>query len=188
VAAKLGVHTLISTCAAGTLQPTVQVPSLYIIKDHINLLPQNPLVGPDPTGNRFPDMFNTYDQDLRNEVYHLATKILNLPASGLPVMTGTYAAILGPNLETPAEYRYLRVIGADLVGMSTVPEVIAAVHQRLRVLALAVATDACDPGRLKRTELSEILHAASIAAPGLRSLLKRVIQRRDPKDGLPMGG
>ena len=128
----------------------------------------DPLLGPNlaPLGPRFPDMWQAYDADLLAQA-HTAAATLGLSAR---VRAGVYAAVPGPMLETAAEYRYLRLIGADAVGMSTVPEVIAARHLGLRVLAASVITDLCDPARLGPVSLSEILAAAAEAEPRLTAL------------------
>ena len=169
----LGIARLVVSNAAGGLNPDFALADLMLIDDHINLQPTNPLVGPnlDELGPRFPDMFAPYDADLlaRAEAAALA---LGQVAT---IRRGVYASLPGPMLETPAEYRYLRLIGADAVGMSTVPEVIAARQMGLPVLAISVITDLCSPGHLKSVVLADIFAAAALAEPRLTALIKAVV-------------
>ena len=169
----LGIGQLFVSNAAGGLNPEFQISDLMLLDDHINLLPTNPLIGPNNAqlGPRFPDLFAAYDPAL------LARAEAAAQALGQAGTTrrGVYAAVPGPMLETPAEYRYLRTIGADAVGMSTVPEVIAARHLGLPVLAVSVITDLCYPGHLKPVQLPDILAAAAAAEPRLTALLKAVL-------------
>jgi purine-nucleoside phosphorylase len=138
-----------------------------VIEDHINLLPGNPLVGPndDALGPRFPDMCRPYDERLIERALATARR------EGFPAHRGVYVAVLGPNLETRAEYRYLRTIGADVVGMSTVPEVIVAVHAGMRVLGLSIVTDMCLPDALEPANIERILAVAATAEPKLRAIV-----------------
>jgi len=168
----LGVETLLISNAAGGMNPHHQRGDLMLVTDHINLQGGNPLVGPnvDAWGPRFPDMSEPYDVDLR----HLAeAKALEL---GIKLHQGVYVAVLGPNLETKAEYRFLRAIGADVVGMSTVPEVIVARHMNLRVLAFSVITDECFPDALQPVTLDEVLAAAAEAEPNLTAIMAAVVE------------
>lgn len=169
----LGIKQLFVSNAAGGLNPDFEMADLMLIDDHINLQPTNPLVGPnlDELGPRFPDMFAPYDAAL------LARAEAAAQALGQAATTrrGVYASLPGPMLETPAEYRYLRTIGADAVGMSTVPEVIAARHMGLPVLAVSVITDLASPGRLKPVVLADIFAAAARAEPRLTALMKAVV-------------
>ena len=169
----LGIARLVVSNAAGGLNPDFALADLMLIDDHINLQPTNPLVGPnlDELGPRFPDMFAPYDADL------LARAEAAAAALGQVATTrrGVYASLPGPMLETPAEYRYLRLIGADAVGMSTVPEVIAARQMGLPVLAISVITDLCSPGHLKPVVLADIFAAAALAEPRLTALIKAVV-------------
>ncbi|HEX8656033.1 MAG TPA: purine-nucleoside phosphorylase [Hymenobacter sp.] len=169
----LGISRLLVSNAAGGLNPDFRIADLMLIDDHINLQPTNPLVGPnlDDLGPRFPDMFAPYDANL------LARAEAAAQALGQAGTTrrGVYASVPGPMLETPAEYRYLRTIGADAVGMSTVPEVIAARHLNLPVLAVSVITDLCAPGHLKPVVLADIFAAAGAAEPRLTALVKAVV-------------
>jgi purine-nucleoside phosphorylase len=169
----LGIKRLLISNAAGGLNPAFQRGDLMLLTDHLNLLPTNPLIGANipELGERFPDMFGSYSADLLAIARTTSAKL------GLTtrLQEGVYAAVPGPMLETPAEYRYLRLIGADAVGMSTVPEVIAAKHMRLPTLAVSVITDLCDPTRLRPVELPEILAAAAEAEPRLTALLKELV-------------
>ena len=146
---------------------------LVLITDHINMLGDNPLVGPndDSLGPRFPDMSAPYDPDLRQLAVEVArdSKIL--------VREGVYVAVTGPNLETGAEYRFLRTMGADVVGMSTVPEVIVAVHGGMKVLGISIITDACLPDALKPADIKDIIATATEAEPNLARLVIGVLER-----------
>jgi purine-nucleoside phosphorylase len=146
---------------------------VMVMTDHINLLGGNPLVGPndDEIGPRFPDMGRPYDHGLIDLSRRVALDLR------IPVQFGVYVAVLGPNLETPAEYRFLRTIGADVVGMSTIPEVIAAIHCGLRVGGFSVVTDMCLPDALEPVDVDEILAVAAEAEPRLTALLRGVVER-----------
>jgi purine-nucleoside phosphorylase len=169
----LGITRLLVSNAAGGLNPDFKIADLMLIDDHINLQPSNPLIGPNlgALGPRFPDMFAPYDADLLARA-EAATQDLGQAGT---TRRGVYASVPGPMLETPAEYRYLRTIGADAVGMSTVPEVIAARHLNLPVLAISVITDLCAPGHLKPVVLADIFAAAAVAEPRLTALIKAVV-------------
>ena len=169
----LGITQLIVSNAAGGLNPDYGLSDLMLIDDHINLQPSNPLVGKnlDELGPRFPDMYAAYDRTLLARAEAAAQQ---LGISG-QTRRGVYVSVPGPMLETPAEYRYLRLIGADAVGMSTVPEVIAARHLDLPVLAVSVITDLCAPDKLKPVIIQEILAAAAAAEPRLSALIKAVL-------------
>ena len=171
----MGISQLVVSNAAGSLNPDFNMADLMLIDDHINLQPDNPLIGLnlDELGVRFPDMFAPYDAAL------LARAEAAAQALGQAATTrrGVYASLPGPMLETPAEYRYLRIIGADAVGMSTVPEVIAARQMNLPVLAISVITDLCVPGHLKPVVLADIFAAAAQAEPRLTALIKAVVAR-----------
>ena len=164
----LGIRTLIVSNACGGLNPDFSAGELMLIKDHINLIPDNPLRGPnDPKlGPRFPDLFNCYDSKLLLMAERVARELKCI------VRKGVYAAVPGPNLETNAEYRYLRIIGADAVGMSTVPEVLMARYLKLRVLGISVITDMGVADSVGPASLMKILKAAAKAEP----ILTRVIQ------------
>lgn len=169
----LGIKNLFISNAAGGLNADYNVSDLMIIKDHINLLPANPLRGSnvDELGIRFPDMSEAYDRELNNLALAVASEL------NIRVHEGVYAAVPGPNLETPAEYKYLSIIGADAVGMSTVPENIVARQMDLSCFAVSVITDMCVPGNIKKTTIEEVLVAASKAEPGMTSLIKTMIAR-----------
>ncbi|MEZ6194490.1 MAG: purine-nucleoside phosphorylase [Planctomycetota bacterium] len=171
----LGAGTLIVSNAAGGLDPRFDVGDICVLDDHINLLGANPLVGPndDALGPRFPDMSAPYDAELSALAERVALD------AGLPLRRAVYAAVTGPCLETRAEYRFLRTIGADLVGMSTVPEVIVARHESMRVLALSMVTDACLPDALAPTSLEEILAVAARAEPKMNEIVQGVLAGMD---------
>ena len=169
----LGCHTLIASNACGGMNPQYSRGDIMLIEDHINLMGDNPLIGPndDRLGDRFPDMCFAYDRDLLSLAKKTAIDMK------LPVQQGVYVAVTGPNLETRAEYRFLRTIGADVVGMSTVPEVIVGVHGKMKCLGLSVITDLCLPDSLQPVSLPEIIHTANETEPKLRRLVKEVIAR-----------
>jgi len=169
----LGCQVLIVSNACGGMHPLWPAGDLVLLTDHINLLGDNPLVGrnDDATGPRFPDMSEAYDPELRRLAREAAL------ALGIPLHEGVYAAVPGPNLETPAEYRMLRAVGADVVGMSTVPEVIVAVHAGMRVLGVSLITDRCLPDALEPVSLEQILAVAAKAEPNLTRLIQRVVER-----------
>jgi purine-nucleoside phosphorylase len=173
VLARLGARTLVVSNACGGMHPLWSPGDLMLIADHINLLGTNPLVGPndDRLGPRFPDMSEPYDAELRAQARAVAL------ALGIPLREGVYVAVTGPNLETRAEYRMLRALGADVVGMSTVPEVITAAHMGLRVLGLSIITDQCLPDALAPASLEQILAVAREAEPRLTALVRGVIER-----------
>lgn len=169
----LGAETLIVSNACGGMNPFWAPGDLVLLADHINLLFDNPLVGAneDALGPRFPDMSEPYDAGLRALAHEVALK------RGIAVRSGIYAAITGPNLETRAEYRMLRQAGADVVGMSTVPEVIVARHGGMRVLGISIITDACLPDALAPTDIASILAIARVAEPKLTALVEGVVER-----------
>ncbi len=168
----LGVETLLISNAAGGMNPNFRKGDLMLFTDHINLQGANPLVGPnvDEWGPRFPDMSEPYDVELREQAERQALDL------GIKLQQGVYVAVEGPNLETKAEYRFLRTIGADVVGMSTVPETIVARHMGLRVLAVSVITDECFPDALQPVSLAEVLAAAGEAEPKLTKLMISMVQ------------
>jgi purine-nucleoside phosphorylase len=169
----LGADTLIVSNACGGMREEWAPGDLMVIADHINLLGDNPLVGPndDRLGPRFPDMSAPYDSALRTLAREVAAE------QGTVLREGVYVAVTGPNLETRAEYRMLRGIGADVVGMSTVPEVIVAVHGGMRVLGLSIMTDQCLPDALRPVTLGEIVEMAGRAEPHLTALVRGVLER-----------
>lgn len=168
----LGIKTLIVSNACGGINPLYTPGTIMAITDHINLLGYNPLIGQnDPRiGIRFPDMSEPYSKELLATVVAVALK------NGIPLERGVYAAMTGPSLETRAEYRMLKILGADVIGMSTVPEVIAAVHAGLRVLGLSVITDACLPDALEPADIRKIIAIADKAEPTLVKLIKKVLE------------
>lgn len=170
----LGCKTLIVMNAVGSMNALIPPGSLVLIQDHINLMGDNPLIGPndEELGPRFPDMSEPYTREL----IALAEKVaLEDRISG--VHRGVMVAVTGPNLETAAEYRMFQRIGADIVTMSTVPEVIVAVHGSMRVLGISTVTDACLPDALHAASLEQILKVADEAQPRLSALVKGVVQR-----------
>ena len=169
----LGVETLIVSNACGGMNPLWTPGDLMLMADHINLLGENPLTGPndDALGPRFPDMSQPYDLALQ----HLAREVaLELK---IPLRSGVYVAVPGPNLETRAEYRMLRMMGADVVGMSTVPEVIVARHGGMRVMGVSIITDACLPDALEEADIATIIATANRAEPNLTRLVEGVVAR-----------
>jgi purine-nucleoside phosphorylase len=169
----LGATTLIVANAGGGMNPLWAPGDLVLIADHINLMGDNPLIGPndDRLGPRFPDMSAPYDEGLRVLARSVALD------RKIPIREGVYVAVTGPSLETRAEYRFLRAIGADVVGMSTVPEVIVAVHAGMRVLGLSILTDQCLPDALAPAHLEEIIAVANRAEPKLTRLVRGVLER-----------
>jgi purine-nucleoside phosphorylase len=169
----LGATTLVVSNACGGMHPLWAPGELMLIADHINLLGDNPLIGAndDALGPRFPDMSAAFDPDLRAEARAVARELK------LTLREGVYVAVPGPNLETPAEYRFLRAIGADVVGMSTVPEVIVAVHAGMRVLGLSIITDQCLPDALEPANIEAIIQTAARAEPDLTRLVVGVLGR-----------
>ena len=169
----LGIETLLISNACGGMNPLYRRGDLMLMDDHINLLGTNPLIGvnDEELGPRFPDMSEPYSQKLIGlaETVALEEKI-NL-------QKGVYVAVSGPNLETRAEYRFLRYIGADVVGMSTVPEVIVARHMGIPVLGISVITDECFPDALEAVNVAEIIQTANEAQPKLTRIMKGVIER-----------
>jgi purine-nucleoside phosphorylase len=170
---ELGVETLIISAAVGSVNADCPCGMVVLVKDHINLLGANPLIGPNDErlGPRFPDMFNAYDKVLLEIAAQTAEE------HRIKTYRAVYAAMTGPSLETPAEYRMLRIIGADVVGMSTVPEVIVAAHCGLRVLALAVVTDLATPEAIKPVDIREIVEIANSAEPHLSAIINGVIKK-----------
>lgn len=169
----LGAEVLVVSNACGGMHPLWAPGDLMLIADHINLLGDNPLVGhnDDRLGPRFPDMSAPYDPALRAIARAVALR------QTLELREGVYVAVAGPNLETPAEYRMLRALGADVVGMSTVPEVIVAVHGGMRVLGISIITDQCLPDALEPARLPKILAVAGQAEPKLTALVRGVLER-----------
>jgi purine-nucleoside phosphorylase len=168
---ELGVEYLFLSNAAGGLNQDFRKGDLVIVEDHINLLPDNPLRGLGSAfGNRFTDMSEPYDVDLRRCLE------ATFQEEGIAVKKGIYVSVMGPNLETKAEYRWLRGMGADMVGMSTVPEVIVANQTGIRCAAVSVITDECDPDNLKPVNIAEIIEVAGKADKRLSRILCRLIK------------
>ena len=169
----LGAETLVVANACGGMHPLWMPGDLMLIADHINLLGDNPLIGPndDRLGVRFPDMSAPYDAQLRVLAREVAAEQRTV------LREGVYVAVAGPNLETRAEYRMLRALGADVVGMSTVPEVIVALHGGMRVLGLSIITDQCLPDSLEPANVATIIATASRAEPRLTALVRGVLER-----------
>jgi purine-nucleoside phosphorylase len=169
----LGATTLVVSNVSGGMNPLWSAGDVVLIDDHINLLGDNPLVGPnhDELGPRFPDMSEPYDRALQ----HLAEQVAI--EQRLPLRRGVYVAVAGPNLETRAEYRMLRALGADIVGMSTVPEVIVARHMDMRVLGLSIITDECLPDALAPADIEAIIRTAAAAEPKLARLVRGMLAR-----------
>ncbi|MBX2842022.1 MAG: purine-nucleoside phosphorylase [Flammeovirgaceae bacterium] len=169
----LGIKYLFVSNAAGGLDPEHSKSDLMVINDHINLQYENPLTGPnlDDFGVRFPDMSEPYDLSLISLAQQISRE------QGLNLKEGVYASVPGPNLETKAEYKYLRIIGADAVGMSTVPEVIVARQMEIPVFAVSVITDLCSPGKVKKVTIQEVIAAAARAEPHLTKLIKELLAK-----------
>jgi purine-nucleoside phosphorylase len=171
---KLGCEFVILSNACGGLNHQWAKGDLMVIEDHINLMGDNPLIGPndDRLGDRFPDMSEPYDRTLISEAMAAALE------TGIQVHKGVYVAVPGPCLETRAEYRFLRTIGADVVGMSTVPEVIVAVHAGLKAMGFSIITDMCLPDALEPANVAEIIKVANEAEGKLTQLVRRILARR----------
>ncbi len=169
----LGVKTLLVSNACGGMNPIYKRGDIMLMVDHINLIGDNPLIGmnEDELGPRFPDMSEPYDLELIKVAEEVALE------NKIKVQKGVYVAVPGPNLETKAEYRFLRTIGADVVGMSTIPENIAANHMGLKVLGISIVTDECFHDSLKPVNVEEIISTAMKAEPKMTLIMKEVIKR-----------
>lgn len=169
----LGIENLLISNAAGTVNPYFKKGSLMLIDDHINMIPDNPLRGinDERFGPRFPDMSQPYSKKLNNMLKEIASDL------SINLHEGVYTPVAGPNLETRAEYRYLRKIGSDAVGMSTAPEVIVANHMGLPCCAISVLTDECDPDNLKPVSIAEILEIAAEAEKDLTKIYLELVRR-----------
>jgi purine-nucleoside phosphorylase len=168
---RLGIDTLLVSNACGCVNPLYRKGDIMLMEDHINLLGDNPLIGSnlDDFGPRFPDMSAPYDRELIALAEELALELK------IPVQKGVYTAVSGPNLETRAEYRMMRRIGSDVVGMSTVPECIVARHMGMRVFGISIVTDECFPEALKPVSLAEILEVAGQAEPKMTALIEAMV-------------
>ena len=170
---RLGAQSLIMSNAVGGMNPQLQPGDLTVMTDHINFMGDNPLIGPndDRLGPRFPDMSEPYDRRYLDILEEVALDLR------LPLHRVVYVAVAGPNLETGAEYRFLRTIGADTVGMSSVPECLVAIHAGMRVVGLSVVTDACFPDALQPADVQEIIRVANGAQPKLEALVTGFLQK-----------
>ena len=173
MSAGLGIKTLLISNAAGGMNPLFKRGDIMLITDHINFQGDNPLIGhnDDKLGPRFPDMSEPYSKSLVELAYQVGIDLK------IPLQKGVLVAVPGPNLETRAEYRFLRSTGADVVGMSTVPEVIVATHMGMNVLGFSIITDECFPDSLKPALLSEIIEVANTTEPKLTKIMKEVVKR-----------
>ena len=171
----LGTELLILSNASGGVNPSFNIGDLMIIEDHINLMKDNPLIGQneDSLGPRFPDMSHAYSRELIEKVFAIAAR------HKITLKKGIYAAVSGPSFETPAEYHYIRTIGADAVGMSTIPEVIAARHMGLKCLAFSVITDLGIPGKIVELTHEDVIAAAGKVEPVMAAILKELIKTLD---------
>lgn len=173
VAKALGAEILLVSNAAGNLNPQWKLGDIMIIEDHINFMGVNPLVGPndEKLGIRYPDMCYPYDPELMDMVMQIAIE------QNIRAHTGVYIGVTGPCLETRAEYRMMRAFGADVVGMSTVPEVIVAVHSNMRVVGMSICTDMCMPDSLQPANIEEIIKTANEAEPKVTKLAKELLKK-----------
>ncbi|MEX0843717.1 MAG: purine-nucleoside phosphorylase [Balneolaceae bacterium] len=173
VSKAIGAQTLLVCNACGGLNINFSRGDIMLINDHINFLGDNPLIGPndDELGPRFPDMSEPYTERLLELAENVALE------KGIKMHQGVYLAVSGPMLETKSEYRYMRQLGADVVGMSTVPEVISAVHMGMDVLGISVITDECFPDALEPVEIEDVLAAAAMAEPNLTQVFIEVLER-----------
>ena len=169
----LGIEKLFVSNASGGVNPDFEVGEIMVINDHINLFPAHPLIGPnyDELGPRFPDMSEPYDPEMIN----LAVKIAE--ENNIKVSVGTYLGLTGPTLETPAEYGYVRTIGADAVGMSTVPEIIVARHMEIPCFAISIITDLGVPGKIHKVSLQDVIDVASRQEPKMTLIMNELISR-----------
>jgi purine-nucleoside phosphorylase len=169
----LGVEKLFVSNASGGVNPAFEVGEIMIQNDHINLFPAHPLIGKniDELGPRFPDMSEPYDPDMISLAQKIAAE------NNIRVSVGTYAGLTGPTLETPAEYGYVRAIGADAVGMSTVPEVIVARHMDIPCFAISIITDLGVPGKIKKVSLEDVIEVASRQEPKMTLIMRELITR-----------
>lgn len=169
----LGISRLFVSNASGGVNPDYEVGEIMIVNDHINLMPAHPLIGKniDELGPRFPDMSDAYD----TEMIALAAQIAK--ENNIKVSQGVYLGLTGPTLETPAEYKYVRVIGADAVGMSTVPEVIVARHMEIPTFAISIITDLGVPGKIKKVSVKDVIEVASRQEPKMTLIMKELISR-----------
>lgn len=169
----LGIERLFLSNASGGVNPDFEIGEIMIIDDHIDLFPGHPLIGKniDELGPRFPDMSEPYDHSMINLAKEIAKE------NNIRIAQGTYAGLTGPTLETPAEYKYVRIIGADTVGMSTVPEVIVARHMNVPCFAISIITDLGVPGKIQETSVEDVIAVASKQEPKMTKIMKELIAR-----------
>lgn len=169
----LGIHRLFVSNASGGVNPDFEIGEIMILNDHINLFPAHPLIGKNypELGPRFPDMSDPYDENMISMAQNIAKE------NNIRVAVGTYAALTGPTLETPAEYRYVRAIGADAVGMSTIPEVIVARHMEIPCFAISIITDLGVPGKIKKVSVQDVIEVASRQEPKMTLIMRELISR-----------
>lgn len=167
----LGIERLIVSNASGGVNPDYEIGEIMVLNDHINLFPGNPLIGKnlDDFGPRFPDMSDAYDESMIDLAKKIAEK------EGIKVSFGVYAGLTGPTLETPAEYKMVRILGADAVGMSTVPEVIVARHMELPCFAVSIITDLGVPGKIKKVSVQDVIEVANQQEPKMTKIIKELI-------------
>ncbi len=173
ILALLGIKQVIMTNASGGLNPSYQAGELVLVRDHINLMPEHPLRGPNDErfGLRFPDMSDAYDSELRHQIRSAFMELNNEQLN-----EGVYVGFQGPSLETPAEYKYLHIIGGDMVGMSTVPEVIVANHSGIKTAVISIVTNICyPPEAITETTLEEVITIAETAAHGLAAVILKTL-------------
>lgn len=169
----LGVERLLISNASGGVNPDHIIGEIMIISDHINFFPGNPLIGPnlDDLGPRFPDMSDPYDQEMIQKAEEIAGEL------GIRIAKGVYLGLTGPTLETPAEYGMVRALGADAVGMSTVPEVIVARHMDMKVFGVSIVTDLGVPGKIKKVSVQDVIEVANRQEPKMTQIMKELINR-----------
>jgi purine-nucleoside phosphorylase len=169
----LGIERLFVSNASGGVNPDYVVGEIMILNDHINLFPAHPLIGKniDELGPRFPDMSEPYDHKMIDMAKDIAKE------NDIRIAVGTYAALTGPTLETPAEYGYVRAIGADAVGMSTIPEVIVARHMEIPCFAISIITDLGVPGKIQKVSLQDVIEVASRQEPKMTLIMRELISR-----------
>jgi purine-nucleoside phosphorylase len=169
----LGIERLFVSNASGGVNPDFEVGEIMVVNDHINLFPEHPLTGKnfDELGPRFPDMSQPYDKEMIEKAQEIAAE------NNIKISVGTYLGLTGPTLETPAEYKYVRIIGADAVGMSTVPEIIVARHMNIPCFAISIITDLGVPGKIKEVSLQDVIEVASRQEPKMTIIMRELITR-----------
>ena len=169
----LGIEKLFVSNASGGVNPDFEIGEIMIMNDHINLFPGNPLIGKniDEMGPRVPDMSDAYDENMIELAVQIAKE------NNIRVAVGCYAGMTGPTLETPSEYKYVRIIGADAVGMSTVPEVIVARHMEIPCFAISIITDLGVPGKIQKVSVQDVINVASKQEPKMTIIMKELIAR-----------